>query len=76
MNNKEALQEIKDWLEYKDADWATVKYVKQIEKDLEVLDILKRLFTLEYEPKKVIIDGTITTEEFEKLKEWLKKDEN
>ena len=43
MNSKEALEEIKDWLEYKDADWATVKYVEKIEKDLEVLEILKHL---------------------------------
>lgn len=85
MNSKEALEEIKDWLEYKDADWATIKYVEKIEKDLEVLQILKDrlppitiLRVMEYEGTYVLYNSinstSITKEEYELLKEWLENE--
>ena len=85
MNSKEALEEIKDWLEYKDADWATIKYVEKIEKDLEVLEILKKHFQVYFDDEtengleeKVFngidlddIWGEGYDEDFEKIMEWL-----
>lgn len=53
-------------------------------KDLEVLEILKRLIDIDYKvdfytnridaiPKKILVNGTLTKQELEKIQEWLEK---
>lgn len=53
-------------------------------KDLEVLEILKRLIDIDYKvdfytnkidaiPKKILVKGTLTKQELEKIQEWLEK---
>ena len=71
MTSKEALNQLYLWAVTPEIAMETQFYCDIIEKDLEVLDILKKLFTTEYDPIKVKVDGIITPEEFEKFKEWL-----
>lgn len=94
MTGKEALKSLKGYIkdcvcnyekEYTPFDVLKCflkERIEAIEKDLEVLSILKKLFTLEYDvdfylnrieaiPKKMVISGTITSEELNKIEEWL-----
>jgi hypothetical protein len=104
MTSKEALEEIKDWVEYftrldyvepivrgevqqkfKDAYWGTLKHFEKIEKDLELLEILKylissieRSFNLQQFNESGML-GTIIKDYFinnditGKVKEWLEE---
>lgn len=99
MTGKEALNDLKKVVkkllcnfekEYTPLDyekWFYKTKFDEIEKDLQVLDILKKLFALEYDvdfylnrieaiPNKLIISGTITREELDKIEEWLKDKED
>lgn len=85
MTSKELLQIIK-----KDYNWETADcecdayfqdYFTQIERDLEILEIIKNkcvypiaLMTLHYElyNKSVIKEQQLTPEEYKKFEEWLK----
>lgn len=88
MTSKEALERINNLLVYYadiEYDIAKEKYKEEfevIEKDLEVLEILKKRFVIEeFRDLPTVIyfntiweDKAITYENFKKLKEWLEND--
>lgn len=107
MTSKEALEEIKDWVEYftrldyvepivrdevkqkfKDAYWGTLGHFEKIEKDLKVLEILKKHFRVYFddETENGLEDKVFSgidlddiwsggyDEDFEKIMEWLENE--
>ena len=78
MTSKEALKNIKNILREDENVWEYNEDIKQIEKDLEVLEIVKTHKLLNYVIKneKCAKMYNLTEKEIIKIKEWLENDNN
>ena len=79
MNSKESLNNIKNILREDENIWEYNEYIEQIEKDLEILEILKNY--LYYDNKNHVIKmkeirKSTFNFNYEDLKEWLENDSN
>lgn len=84
MKGKEALNQLYILADTPEQAMVIQSYYNIVEKDLEVLEILKRLIDIDYKvdfytnkidaiPKKILVKGTLTKQELEKIQEWLNK---
>ena len=77
MTSKEALNNIKNILREDENIWEYNEYIEQLEKDLEILDILKE--KLYYDNKNHVIKmkgirKSTRNFDYEDLKEWLENE--
>ena len=77
MNSKEAIENIKNILREDENIWEYNEDIKQIEKDLEILEILKK--NIYYDNKNHVIKmkeirKSTFNFDYEDLKEWMKNE--
>ena len=86
MTSKEALNQLYIMADTPELAMVIQSYYNIVEKDLEVLEILKRLIDIDYKvgfytnkidaiPKQILVNGTLTKQELEKIQEWLEEND-